>query len=230
MEKLTDLISKNIYCLSSGQKIGFILNVNFDEDYKKIKSLIFVDDESGEEGLVDANCVLLGGENVFVKSAQDLIYGAPLENASPIGKLVFTDVGGECGRVKEVFLNKFRAESFISDKLAFSSKQISFVGQDAVILGKRKKKGNFFKRQLLSEHPTNETLVSITALPAQKELPSMPFRISSDPKNLIGKMATKDIFGLNNELIIKKFEIITQKKINEIKKHNKLNILFYNCK
>ena len=68
-------------------------------------------------------------------------------------------------------------------------------------------------------------------MPIQQKIePQIPQRVSMDPRSLIGKMATKDIFGLNNELIIKKYEIITQKKLNEIKKHNKLNILFYNCK
>jgi len=42
---------------------------------------------------------------------------------------------------------------------------------------------------------------------------------------LIGRVMTNDIFGYNNEIIVQKNEIISQKIINKAKKHNKLNFL-----
>ena len=232
MEKLTQLISKNIFSLSSGKKLGYILNVNFDENLKYLKSFLVADDESEMEATIDAKNLFFSGGQAFVRREDVLTYSLGGEANNPIGKLVFTDKGGDCGKVREVVLAGNKAQSVIADRICFSSREVSCVGADAIILGKKKKAAApqaLSRPSFISSQP--ESLVSITASISAPEIqPTTPYRISTDPKNLIGKMATKDIFGLNNELIIKKFEIITQKKLNEIKKHNKLNILFYNCK
>lgn len=232
MEKLSEIISKNIYSLASGKKIGYILNACLDERARFIKNFLVVDDESENEMLVDGKNLIFTEQFILAKSDEQFIYGAPTEENKLIGKLVFTDKGAYCGKVKELILSGNRVESVICDKICFSPKQISMIGQDAVVLGKKKKSAYFEKEErpsFISAQP--ESLVSISSSFSQPESGQVaPYRISTDPKNLVGKMATRDIFGLNNEIIIKKFEIITQKKLNEIKKHNKLNILFYNCK
>lgn len=232
MEKLSEIISKNIYSLVSGRKIGYILNVCLDESFKNIKHFLVADDESENEMLISPKSLIFGGEFILSKKEEDFVYGAATEENNLIGKLVFTDKGAYCGKVREVIFSANRLESVICDRICFSAKDISLVGQDAVILGKKKnfaRARNFSRPTFVSSQP--ESLVSISSSFSQPENGQVaPYRISTDPKNLIGKLATRDIFGLNNELIIKKFEIITQKKLNEIKKHNKLNILFYNCK
>ena len=55
-------------------------------------------------------------------------------------------------------------------------------------------------------------------------------KIYSSSRLLIGKLTTNDVFGYNNELIIKKNEIITKNIIEKAKKHNKLTFLMFNCK
>lgn len=230
MEKLTEIISKKIYCLGSGNGLGYVLNAVFDENLSKIKSLIVVDEESELEGCVETKFIKNSTDCFFVENQSCLFYGVDNNLSNPIGKRVFTKNGTDWGKIKEVLLNNFKVEAFVTDKLTFAPKQISVWGNDAIIIGKKKKSFDNIQQKPVFHTNHHEEIVSIMSSPQIKEVVATPYRISTDAKNLIGKMATRDIFGLNNELIIKKFEIITQKKLNEAKKHNKLNILFYNCK
>lgn len=230
MEKLTEIISKKVYCLGSGNGLGYVLNVVFDNSLSRIKSIIVVDDDSELEGDIDVKNIKLCGEYFFVENQNCLFYGGESFSTNPIGKGVFTQNGADCGKIREVLLNNFKVEAFVTEKLTFSPKQICVWGNDAIIIGRKKKHLVNAQQKPVFETSQPQQLVSITASPVIKEAPVMPYRITTDAKNLIGKMATRDIFGLNNEIIIKKFEIITQKKLNDAKKHNKLNILFYNCK
>lgn len=223
MENLSHLISKKLFSFSEAASIGCVLNVSFDEKFN-IASLIVSDDENDCELSVAVDKVMINGDNVFVQSVNQLSR-ATEQVGRIIGKSVFTNKGVYCGRVNEVYLSKKAALSLETDMLSFSPSQIGVCG-DVIILGKveRFDTGNAFLPQ------NNEQKVYSMIVEDDKEEVSIPHRIGTNPNNLIGKMATKDIFGLNNEILLKKYEIITQKKLLEIKKHNKLNILFYNCK
>lgn len=227
MENLSQLISKKVFSLASGNEVGYVLNVVLDDHLACIQALIIVDEESELEAEVMACDVVVKGEHLFLTAENKITYGQEKVRTNPIGKHVFTQKGEDCGKIKDVRLEKFKVKLLLTDKMAFLPKHIGVWGKDALILGKRKKKPQFSQPVFEAE---KQQLVSINATQAVRDVASAPFRITTDAKNLIGKIATRDIFGLNNELIIKKFEIITQKKLNDAKKHNKLNILFYNCK
>lgn len=224
MEKLSDLISKKIFSFVQGRKIGYVLNVKFDDAFN-IDKIIVASEEDEKELELSADRIRISGDNIFIEN-ENAISPATSQVISVIGKQVFTNRGTDLGRVIDVYLSNKKAVCVISDKSAFSPRQIGVIGQDAIILGKVHAPAgqvNVFAPRGEEEY--------VSIMPIQQKIESqIPQRVSTDPRSLIGKMATKDIFGLNNELIIKKYEIITQKKLNEIKKHNKLNILFYNCK
>lgn len=223
MEKLSNLISKKIYSFSEGLFVGTILNVSFDEKLNLL-SVIAADDENDRELSVPFNSVIINDASVFVRSINELSRVVELPDRV-IGKSVFSNKGQFFGIVKDVYLSKKSAVCFVTDKISFSPSQIGVCG-DVIILGKvtKAEADNVF-----SERQDEQKVVAM-ADGFVKEEPSVPYRVSTDPKSLIGKIATKDIFGLNNEILLKKYEIITQKKLLEVKKHNKLNILFYNCK
>lgn len=223
MEKLSNLISKKLFSFYEGAFIGVILNVAFDEKFN-IASLIVADSEGENEYAVVYDKTSVADGNVFVTSVGELLT-AGASAPRIIGKSVFTNKGQFCGRVEDVYLSKKAAVCFATESMSFLPSQIGACG-DVIILGKVAKGeavNSFF-----AQH--DEQKVFALASESVKEEPSVPYRVSTDAKSLIGKMATKDIFGLNNEILLKKYEIITQKKLLEIKKHNKLNILFYNCK
>lgn len=223
MEKLSHLISKKLFSFSDAASIGYVLNVAFDEKFN-MSSLIVADEENDRELSVKFDKVVMCEDNIFVESTNQL--SRATEQADRIiGKSVFTNKGVYCGKVNEVYLSKKAVVSLETDMLSFSPSNVGARG-DIIVLGKIAKveTENAFLPQ------SDEQKVQLMIGEEAKDEVEIPYRVGTNPNNLIGKMATKDIFGLNNEILLKKYEIITQKKLIEIKKHNKLNILFYNCK
>lgn len=223
MEKLSDLISKKIFSFSEGTFVGTVLNVAFDENFN-IVSFIVSDDENEIEYSIECNKTTISGDNVFIQTVKQLSRATGYVDRI-IGKCAFTNKGVYCGRVNEVYLSKKSAISFVTDMLSFSPSNIGVNG-DAIILGNIPK---IETKNVFLPQNDEQKVYSMVEKETKDEV-EIPHRIATSPNNLIGKMATKDIFGLNNELLLKKYEIITQKKLLEIKKHNKLNILFYSCK
>ena len=202
MEKLSDLISKKIFSFTQGRKIGYVLNVKFDDAFN-IDKIVVASEEDEKELELSADRVRISGDNVFVES-ENAISPATSQVISVIGKQVFTNRGTDLGRVIDVYLSNKKAVCVISDKSAFSPRQIGVIGQDVIILGKV----NAPAGQVNVFAPREEEEY-VSIMPIQQKIESqIPQRVSTDPRSLIGKMATKDIFGLNNELIIKKYEII----------------------
>ena len=54
-----------------------------------------------------------------------------------------------------------------------------------------------------------------------------PTKITFNPSSILGKVVKCDLLGINNEVIIKTNQIITQKIIDDASKHNRLNQLYY---
>ena len=225
MKKISEIISKPVYSKASGALVGYVLNVEFSSALDKLTGFVVVDEESEVEGRVDAAGVTFGEQALLLSEESNLIYGYDVGSSNPIGKVVLDARGKGYGKVRDVFLKGKRVEGLLCDGLYFHPKNICVNGPDALIVFSRRKLQKPFSFEEAALQP--EQHVQISA-PLPKEV--APFRVTPDARSLIGKMASRDIFGLNNELIIKKHEIITQKKINEAKKHNKLNLLFYNSK
>ena len=55
----------------------------------------------------------------------------------------------------------------------------------------------------------------------------VPKRVQYNPETIIGKVAKNDLIGINNEIIIKANQVITEKIIKDATKHNRLNQLYF---
>lgn len=221
MKKLSNIISKKVF-KTSGQKYGYVIAVEFSLDCNKLISLIIVDEESEMQTKIDASKIVCGEEAIFLKEEPSFIDSYNF--SSPINKDVFDKNAMHLGKVKEVFLKNNKVVGIATEKLCFLPKNISANGESALILfGKKQKPKPFdFNDAMLQPKQFVEIAESSSQI--------VPYRVEITGKSIIGKIATRDILGFNNELIIRKHETITQKKVNEAKRHNKLNLLFYNCK
>ena len=54
-----------------------------------------------------------------------------------------------------------------------------------------------------------------------------PSKIQYNPESILGKTAKDDLFGLNNEVIIKTNQTITKRVVDDATKHNRLNQLYF---
>lgn len=225
MENLKNIFGKNVIALNLGENIGYILNVAFDEGLKKVLGYIVCDNESEEEFFLDLKAVKAESEaGVLVDSAMSLCIN-DTDCSNPFGKMVLSDDGEPLGTVIDIVIRKNNVEKIITTKGEIFPKNIEIVGKNYVIFSKNKK-----KRKNIIRIKSTVSLPKVEILSQKKAQATLPARAYVTPSRLLSKCATIDIFGLNNELIIKKGEKITQEKINKAKKHNKLNYLIFNSK
>ena len=72
MKTINDFIGKKVVALSQGASIGYVLDVTFDENLKKMEGIILVDEENEDEKFLSKEKVLSQNEEyIFVESAFD---------------------------------------------------------------------------------------------------------------------------------------------------------------
>ena len=237
-KKASDFIAKSIFTLD-GSYQGYILNNIFDKDFNKLIGFKVVDDnDETEKFLPIENIRLFGKDCIFAKTLTENFDF--VQHNSPMGKQVFDEKGNSLGQVSEIFLIGRRIKSVKVHENEILASKIHFIGKNCIILNKKTQKNIF--SNIRSELTGNEPKIEIQTNNAgfnyakigQKINPpisiSSPKKIILNPPSIVGKIASEDIFGLNNELIIKKGQIISQQKIDVAKKHGKLNLLIINAK
>ncbi len=230
MEKITSYISKKVISLESGDMVGYVLNVFFDEKIKTFEGLIVVDEESENSFVLPrADIVSVGEDCVMIDEADKLKFNISSSN-SPIGKLVYDTQGNMLGRVCELEIAGKVVKKIVTDKCEFPQRYIRTAGEKYIIYGSPKKgenKGNF--PQMVQVAQQNSLTNEQVTIQEEKTI-SIPTILLANPNSLLGKMVTNDILGLNNEVVAKKFDIIDKKIIAKAKLHNKINLLSFYSK
>ena len=251
MYKLSDILSKPVVNLYSGKYEGTVKNISFDEKFKQAKWLILFDEE-GEEFALDINKIYIIGKNAVTVKNEDGIFKLNsidgILNNNPINLSCCTVYGEVLGRLSDIEFNKnFYVESFCVEDKTYNANKIINIGQEFVIVNDTDKKitiSNFKpKFEIKKESPVSivtiqpvETIEN--TLPKIESVESVetkkPFiineginqqRIISNQNFLLGRKATKTIYGINNEIIVKKDNTINSKNLEYAKLHNKISEL-----
>lgn len=244
MNLLSEIVSKPVLNLYSGKIEGTVKNVCFNECYKKIQSLNIFDEEE-EEYILNANKIYnIGKNSIVIKNNEALILSINQEECNennPINLEVYSTSGNYLGRLVDIELNeKFEVENFITTEQKIEYKKIVNVGQNIIIndTDKQIKLCNLKPKQIKQK---NVELQNVTIMPKISE-PTLEqaeeivedkksYKINAEPlpqkavgntNFLIGRKALKTIYGINNEVIIKKDTLINAKNLENAKKHSKL--------
>ena len=231
--------------MSQGNVVGYVLNLVLDEDVKNFLGCEIVDDESENSFFLNQkNIIAVGDDCVMIDDSANLELGFFSSSNNPIGKKIYDQKGIYFGRVIEVETKGKIVKKIITNKCEILPKYIKKVGEDFILFSKeennkkQKKQNNFLNIKI--DEKLNEKLpkiISMNSLQIQENK-----QINSNEKNqkqlrqffnsnsLVGKIVTEDLFGLNNELIARKNEIINKKIIDSAKLHNKLNLLAHFCR
>ena len=241
MEKLTDYISKKVVSLEEGECVGFILNVCFDEEKFKLNGFIVCDEESESLNFLSSNNIIAVSEYILIKTKYMLEFGEMVEANNPVGKLVLTENAQSLGVVNNAILINKKIQKLITNKCEINIKNILGFGKNILFFSLRKKlnKKNIFSPKFMTNSQNKIEIQGEKKIEVKNENNNdinltnsyqIPFKSTISFHDLIGKIAMIDVFGLNNELIIRKNEVITEKTIKSAKKHNKANFLMFNCK
>lgn len=234
MEQISKIISKKVISLEDASGLGYVLDVIFDDQIKTFTGLIIVDDESENSFVLQREDIYsMGDETVMVKSADKLMFNILNKSNNPVGKIVYDCNGNNLGQVIDVQLQGKTVKKLMTTMCEFPQKFVRKSGDNFIIFGaykKEKKEKKTFKEEVGTFN--SQILPQVTISQAINSVATMeiPKRVYIGENALIGRVMTNDIFGYNNEIIVQKNEIISQKIINKAKKHNKLNFLNYYSK
>ena len=215
MEKVSNLISKKVISIEEGKLVGYVLNVFFDNDVKKYLGVVVVDDESENTFLLNKEDIICSGQDcIMIENSFKLQYEITLQLNNPIGKCVYDMNGQNLGFVKDVEINGSVVKKIITDRCEFLQKFIYCAGDDFIILGNCKN-----KRKKINKKITEKLQLPLSQIMTKKEEEKNniknnekieqknPIRLYVGENKLIGKRVKNNIFGLNNELIIKENQI-----------------------
>lgn len=227
MENLTNHIGKIVLSLDNATRLGYILDLSFDESIASFLGYVVVDEESENEFFLPVGEVKAIGDCIFVTD-ETSFESQVFDTNNPYGKQVYSTDGTDLGRVCGLkFIGK-KIDKIITEKCEIKQKFILCQSKNAIIFAKNKK--NNKKNKKIKQKLINIPKIEIMAMQNISEQNVLPPKVSLIPSMIVNKRATQDILGLNQELIVKKDEIITQKLIEKAKRHNKLNYLIFNCK
>lgn len=219
-------ISKNVVTIENGKKVGYVLDMAFDEEYVLI-GYYCVDEETEREFFVaKQNIDCFSDSVVFVDDVSKLEFVAN-RTESLLGKDVFDRLGNFYGTINNVYIVKGKLQKIITDKCELLSKFIEKIGENVVFVSFKRRQQKLKKQSFPKLSEENEIVKIQNEIPPQIQTPQI-VRLSA--KYYIGKVSQEDIFGYNNERIILKGEIVSKNTIEIAKKHNKLNQLFFALK
>lgn len=234
---LSEIISKPILNIYSGKIEGIISDAIMDKTLKKITKFKLFDEDEEEYYLETQKIYSMGKNMCVIKNSEPLnlvLTQSFLEN-NPINKKIYSTTGEEIGRITDVEVNeKFEITLLKTEKLSIKPNNILNISENIIVnLENKKIKLNSLKPKIPQKRPKN--IVSI--LPKIEEInentflkkepykinPNLtPTKVSSNVQFLLGRKVSKTIYGINNEIIIKKDSLINSKNLESAKKHSKL--------
>ena len=239
MTTLSEIISKQVLNIYSGKMEGTIVDAYFDKSFKKIIKLkIFDEDE--EEYFLETNKIYTIGKDVCVIKNSvpvlPILNQVALQTNSLVNKQVFSTIGQDLGKIVDVEINnKFEVTSYKTTSTEINPNKILNIAQN-IVVNLENKKINLSNFKPKMKYEQNKNIVSILPKiespqndfekpkkePYKINASPLPPKLSSNVQFLIGRRALKTIYGLNNEIIIKKDSLITTKNLENAKKHSKL--------
>ena len=220
-----DNISKIVVELGSGKKIGFVLDVCVDWLSCKKVGFVIVDEESQNEYFVAIEDIKLSTKDfVFVEGFESLQFDFD-KIETVIGKIVFDENLQNLGKIERIEFENDRCVKFVTNCAEVLCKNLRLVGEDFVFVDLRKRK----KQKLVSQVLQKES-AKILVEAQQNQSIVLPGVVNLSEKNYLGKVCTKDVIGYNNERVVCSGQKITKEIFENVKKHNKLNQLFFSIK
>jgi len=211
-------ISKLVVSKNDGRQVGYVVDLVVDFETFVFEGYVVVDEETEEELFVALSDCSLTGDFVLVEDATKLVFMP--DRKSLIGKRVCSREGVDLGVVKTIVVENKKCKKLVTEKGEIATKLVGFVGEDVVFVGKKKRVS-----QKMFSRVEREPIVK-----SQEIKNFEPAKVTLSTSYYIGKLASEDVYGFNNERIVLKGEKITKQVLEKVKKHNRLNQLFFAIK
>ena len=219
MLKASTILGMQVISLFEGQVEGYVKNLIFSKDYKKLKTLIICNDKfEDKQFTLKTNDIFKINDVIFIKNQTFIVSSTNEQDNSPINLNAFQADGKSLGSLNDVILDdKFNVIKFITN-LNEVSNSIAKINNNLIIFN------------------TDEILLKLYLFKPKQKLrvinnSSTKTVILNNTLNynfLLGRKVTKDILSFNNEMLIKNGTTVTERTVQIAKQNGKLRELALN--
>lgn len=223
--RLSKLFGKQVYSIYEGEIVGTISGAVFSESQKKITAFKIFDQEENEYELIIANIKAMT-DCILITNKNKLYIFASQTTKTPMFKEVIDENGKHCGKITDIEI-KDNGEilNFITQQNLFLEPSKVYMRKNFVYYCTTPVKISAFKPRTKKVQSLSQIKVNILNINEQDNF--LPKKVQYNPETIIGKMAKNDLLGINNEIIVKANQTITEKTITDASRHNRLNQLYY---
>ncbi len=220
--RLSNVLGSSVCSVFEGRLIGYTTSACFCEGHKKLSGFVVVNDDDEYEYFLPIKQII--GQNdqmLFVKNITSVSIQENMGLPSLINKKAYYLDGEFIGSVKDVVFNEnYEVIQIIFDNLTLPPEELFNVGEDFCFFCEQDKRPKLNK--FAPQKKSQIAGLSVQIMQAPPIYPSsIPPRIKAyDSISAIGKIATKTVLGKNNEIIVKKGEIVSLDCIKKAKQHN----------
>ena len=226
--KLSNMYGKKIFALYEGEIIGTIADSIFNSDYNKIYAFKIFDNEENEFELrlcdikCFSDCVVITNKNKlnsYVDTCKKSLFFKDVisEFAEFLGKIVDAEID-ETGNVINFFTE---SNVVLNPKNIYVRKDFIFYSESKISIS------NYRPKKARTNILENIQVKILNFESTAKNYNIFPSKIKFNTDTILGKIAKQNLIGLNNEVIIKANQIITERTIEDATRHNRLNQLYF---
>lgn len=221
---LTNIFGKQVFALYEGEVVGTIVEAYFNVNFTKISKFKIFDSEENEFE-INVNGIKAINDCVIISNKNKLLPFYEINKRSPLFKQVVDSNAKELGKILDCQIdNKCNVEHFVTDK------QINLLPNNIHL---RKNFVLYQEGKVYISKPKNTKIKSLENIKvnilsdSRKDDNFSPTKVPYNTDSLIGKTAKDNLFGINNEIIVKANQVITEKIIIDATRHNRLNQLYF---
>lgn len=224
---LTNLFGKQVFALYEGEIVGTVCGAVFNKDFTKISALKMFDSNE-DEFEIKFSGIKAMNDCVIIANKEKLSLFIDKHKNSPMFKQVITEEALNLGKIIDCIIdNKGVVQQFLTNNNLILQPTKVYLRNNFVYYSKIK---------LLSKniHPKkskvdlNNIKVNILSFDESQSFENfVPSKLQFNTNTILGKVAKNTLFGVNNEIIIRANQTISEKTIEDATRHNRLNQLYF---
>ena len=222
---LKNLVGKQIVSIYEGEIVGTIIRANFNTSLTKITGFVVFDEED-DEFFLPMRSVVAMGDCVLIRNKSVLNSVTTWVDIKPLGYNIYDEKANNLGIIEDASVDEKGNILNYFTSLEKEIKPDHLIQRKSFILHCNK------KISMSDMRPRRKTYlekikVNVLNTDITQTENFIPSKLKYNPQSLLGKVSKGDLVGLNNELIIKANQSITEKTIQDATRHNRLNQLYY---
>ena len=222
MLKASAILGMQVISLYEGQVEGYVKNLIFSQDHKKLVKLIICSDKTEDKQyILKTKDIFKINDVIFIKNSTLISFAQNQEDNSPINLNAYLCDGVSLGKIIDIEIDeKFYVNKYVTS-LSETCNSIAKINKHLVVFNTE---NSTLKTYLFKPRQSAITNTQSVTSSTKTVLTSNTINYNF----LLGRKVCRDILTFNNQLLIKNGTLVTEKIVQIAKQNGKLRELALN--